>query len=65
MRLLRAGWFYINELDDPDGGVALDGDAIEKTARRYPDIPEDHLDLALQHVYMQAYGCAILKKING
>ncbi|KAK9792838.1 hypothetical protein SCARD494_06706 [Seiridium cardinale] len=53
--LLRAAWYYIHALGDPDDGVGPDEDALETTRLAFPDISPGHFLIALGHVHLQAY----------
>lgn len=60
-RLLRAGYYFLHELGDPDGGIVAEqetGEAMEvvqATATKFPGIPEAHIKTAIQHIHLQAY----------
>ncbi|KAI1116061.1 hypothetical protein F5Y14DRAFT_449553 [Nemania sp. NC0429] len=58
-QLLRAAWFYINALGNPEGGVCADEEMLELTKTRFPSLEEDHIVAALQHVHQQAYHCPL------
>ncbi|KAL2282152.1 hypothetical protein FJTKL_11192 [Diaporthe vaccinii] len=61
LRLLRAGWFSFNQLGCPDDGAGADRqdldhqEAAQATTAKFSDVPEAHLEVAVQHVHMQAY----------
>ncbi|KAJ2999317.1 hypothetical protein NUW58_g34 [Xylaria curta] len=59
-RLLRAGWYYLHEFGGrtgcPDDGVERDQEVFQATNKKFPDLSEDYILLALQHVHIQAYG---------
>ncbi|KAI0905249.1 hypothetical protein F4823DRAFT_566931 [Ustulina deusta] len=54
-RISRAAWFYISIMGSPDEGVSADEEAMEKTAARFPDLPQDHILIGIKSVHMQAY----------
>ncbi|KAI8954524.1 hypothetical protein F4801DRAFT_533475 [Xylaria longipes] len=55
-QLLRAAWFYINALGNPEGGVCADEEALELTKFKFPSLEEQHIVVALRHIHQQAYG---------
>ncbi|RWA10339.1 hypothetical protein EKO27_g4766 [Xylaria grammica] len=58
-QLLRAAWFYINALGNPEGGVCADEETLELTKFKFPSLEERHIVIALHHVHQQAYGCEL------
>lgn len=54
--LINAAWLYIRTLGSLDGGCFEDESALELVETTYSLLNEDHLELALQHVYLQTYG---------
>lgn len=58
--LIRAGWFYLHEFGGPNGcpdeGVERDDDVFKLTRAKFPVLTEDRIELALNHVHVQAYG---------
>ncbi|KAK5637662.1 hypothetical protein RRF57_013377 [Xylaria bambusicola] len=54
--LLRAAWLYIHMLGNPDDGVTEDEGALSAVLEAFPQVNEDHVVVALDHVHMQAYG---------
>lgn len=58
--LLRAGWYYVACLGDPDtvfSGDYFEGDAevFERTMKLFPVLDRQHLLKALEHVHCRGY----------
>lgn len=59
--LLRAGWMYINEQGNPDDGCQENEGDWMKVVRAFPNLDEEHLEAALDHAHIQAYGFPLPK----
>lgn len=54
-QLERAAWVYILQLDESDTGVDADENAIKDTLAQFPELVDEHIITALNHVHQRAY----------
>lgn len=54
-KLIRAAWYYINVLGDPDEGVTPDGNALDQTVVKFPGLVQEHIVHALTHIHAEVF----------
>lgn len=59
--LHRAGWLYIHVLDAPEDGCWEDQAAWQTVTAAYPRLDPAHVEQAIEHAHVQAYGYGIRK----
>ncbi|CAJ2503080.1 Uu.00g104740.m01.CDS01 [Anthostomella pinea] len=55
-KLTRAAWQFIFIMGNPDGGVGPDAEALQATCEHFPELDEQHIVSAIEHVQMQTWG---------
>lgn len=64
-QLERAAWVYILQLDESEAGVDADETAIKDTLAQFPELVDEHIITALNHVHQRVYHGPIRRLTEG